>query len=311
MQTEKLTFSGPEMLEAPTRSERFRIEMTVSCPDAAYIPKVLGAGKVNRHGDQDIQIMHNGVRVVANGYYGEWMTEIIERLSGHHEPQEEAVFHEIMSFMPEHPNMIELGGFWSYYSLWCLQSRPLANVISVEPDKRNLFVGQQNASLNGRKIDFINAFVGATSLPPRPFLTETSGLIDLPQVCVPDLMRDRGINHLDILHCDTQGAETAVLSSCLDLLKAGAIRFCIVSTHHHSITGDPLTHQRCLSLIQHAGGQILAEHDVAESFSGDGLIAAYFGSKSIYWPGVKLSYNRYSKSLFQSPLFDLNERISY
>lgn len=38
--------------------------------------------------------MHNGVKVIAGGYYGSWMTEIIRLLQGHHEPQEERVFYE-------------------------------------------------------------------------------------------------------------------------------------------------------------------------------------------------------------------------
>jgi hypothetical protein len=31
------------------------------------------------------------------------------------------------------------------------------------------------------------------------------------------------------------------------------------------------------------GGTILAEHDVHESFNGDGLIAAYFGREPLEW----------------------------
>lgn len=308
MQSGHSTFSGSAMSAPPIQDERFRIEMTVGCGDAASIPKVLGAGRIMRRDGCEVQLMHNGVTVVAGGYYGDWMTEIIRRLSGHHEPQEEAVFHEIMKHMPESPTMIELGAFWSYYSLWCLQVRPAARVIGVEPDPHHLDIGKQNARLNGREIDFVNALAGGETLPPRPFQTEKSGLVELPQVSVPDIMGSRGLKQLDILHCDTQGAETAVLTSCFELLKEGAIRFCVVSTHHHRISGDPLTHQRCVAIIEQAGGQILAEHDVAESFSGDGLIAAYFGSEPIHWMDVKLSYNRYSTSLFRNPLFDLSER---
>ena len=97
MRSEKSSSSGPEVSDPPVRDGRFRIEMTVGCQDAGSIPKVLGAGKVTKQDGQDVQIMHNGVRVVAGGYHGDWMREVIERLAGHHEPQEEAVFHEVMS----------------------------------------------------------------------------------------------------------------------------------------------------------------------------------------------------------------------
>ena len=35
-----------------------------------------------------VQIMHNGLRVLADGYCGEWMTQLIARCRGCHEPQE-------------------------------------------------------------------------------------------------------------------------------------------------------------------------------------------------------------------------------
>src|SRR3954469_16892907 len=66
-----------------------RIEMAASCRDADPIPKVRGAGRVVSLPDgRQVQVMHNGVRVVVDGYYGAWMTRLIERCSGHHEPQE-------------------------------------------------------------------------------------------------------------------------------------------------------------------------------------------------------------------------------
>src|SRR5687768_1816503 len=81
-------------------SERERIEMTVRCRDCDGIPKVERAGEILDEGGGLVQIMHNGIRVVAGGYYGSFMTEVIQRLQGHHEPQEELVFHEILKRVP-------------------------------------------------------------------------------------------------------------------------------------------------------------------------------------------------------------------
>jgi len=36
---------------------------------------------------QDMQIMHNGILIKRGSYHGEWMSEIIQKLRGHHEPQ--------------------------------------------------------------------------------------------------------------------------------------------------------------------------------------------------------------------------------
>src|SRR5258707_1769847 len=117
-----------------------------------------------------------------------------------------------------------------------------------------------------------------------------------------------GISELDILHCDPQGAETAIIRSCEALLRGNVIRFGIFSTHSHHISGDPLTHQRCLAMLRDFGGTILAEHDVHESFSGDGVIAACFGRYPLQWQEPRISRNRYSTSLLRNPLYDLAEK---
>lgn len=284
----------------------FRIAMTTGCRDCDHIPKVAGAGTVVEENGQRVQIMHNGVRVIAGGYDGDWMTEIITRLRGHHEPQEELVFHEILKTLPEQATMIELGGYWSYYTLWFLHAAPQhRRAIVVEPDPRYLDVGRRNAALNRRDVDFIQAAVGETAADRIEFPSQSSGPVLIPQVSVAGLMESRDIQCLDILHCDTQGAETAVIKSCARLFQEHRIRFAVFSTHEMEFTGDPLTHQRCLAMIRAYGGHILAEHEVHESYSGDGLIAAYFGSAPISWPALNMSYNRYSNSLFRNPIYDL------
>lgn len=298
---------NPLLTEPFQRDVRHRIELTVSCHDCDHLPKVDNAGQIVIEHGECVQIMHNGLRVRAYGYHGEWMAEIIARLRGHHEPQEELVFYAVMELLPARATMLELGGFWSYYSLWFLHQNGDRRSIVVEPDPSNLAVGRANARLNGLDIEFHQGSIGAEALSEHNFQSEASGLIKVPQFTVSQILHECRIGQLDLLHCDAQGAETAVIRSCMGLLKARRIRFCVISTHSHHISGDPLTHQRCLTLLKQAGGQILAEHDVHESFSGDGLIAAYFGERPLAWVPPKLSYNRYSTSLFRNPLFDLDE----
>jgi FkbM family methyltransferase len=249
--------------------------------------------------------MHNGVRVLADGYCGAWMTRLIELCRGHHEPQEERIFHEVVSRLPAGGTMIELGGYWAFYSIWFLRAASGRRALAVEPDPAHMAVGRINAELNGVDIDFIPGFVGEAPGTTRPFQTDASGVQDLPCLDVPGLMERHGIHHLTILHCDAQGAELDVLRQVEPLLRGGRIDWVFVSTHHHRISGDPLTHQRCLALLRAAGAAIEAEHDVQESFSGDGLICARFCAQPPGWQPVTLSYNRSSQSLFRNPLYDL------
>ena len=284
-----------------------RIAMTVSCRDCEGVPKVADAGRIVEENGERVQIMHNGLRVAALGYHGAWMSEIITRLRGHHEPQEEAVFDAVMRLLPRQASMLELGGFWSYYSLWFLRGAPESRrAIVLEPDPAHIAVGARNARLNGAtSIEFIQGFIAPTPTPEQMFPSETSGQIMVRGYSVPEILASRGIARLDVLHCDTQGAELGVVASCEALLRNHQIQFVFFSTHAHQISGDPLTHQRCLAMLRDFGGHILAEHDVHESFSGDGLIAAYFGDDPLTWPGLTLSVNRYSTGIFPNPLYDL------
>jgi hypothetical protein len=72
--------------------------MTVNCRNADPISKVAGAGEIFERKGQLLQLMHEGTVVKADGYYGPWMTEIICRLHGHHEPQEELLYHHLLGY---------------------------------------------------------------------------------------------------------------------------------------------------------------------------------------------------------------------
>ena len=89
-------------------------------------------------------------------------------------------------------------------------------------------------------------------------LHDSDLVLNLPCVSVPQLLRERSLQRLDLLHCDVQGAETEVLESCRDLFARNQIAWVFVSTHHHSISGDPLTHQRCVALLRDAGAKIFS-----------------------------------------------------
>ena len=280
-----------------------RTLIAMRCRDADALPKVANAGAVIREPDGTVaQIMHNGIKVPAGGYYGDWMQDLIARCQGHHEPQEEVLFTEVLRHLSGDATMIELGGFWSFYSVWFLSRDRRRRSLVVEADPGHLEVGRTTARLNGCAPVFVHAYVGAEAAPPAPFQTEASGVIDLPCVSVASLLADHGIDRLDLLHCDAQGVEFTVIESCLSLAAAGRLNWLVISTHTHHISHDPLTHQRCLAALRGAGATVLAEHDVQELFSGDGLIVARFGPAPPGWAAPVLSFNRASESLFRNPL---------
>lgn len=290
--------------------EQTRIEMTLACRDSDSIPKVEHAGQVFEENGSDYQLMHNGVKVLHGGYYGAWMSEIIQGLNGHHEPQEERVFHEIVKRAADDGLMIELGCFWAYYSLWFLKDHPHRKAIGLEPDATHLLTAQKNSGINGlnEQISFVHGLSSVNSTELMHIKTESGQQLKLSGYTLADLLAKAQRTEIEIAHCDAQGAESHVVDQMIELGKQGQLRFAIISTHAYEITGDPLTHQTCLRKLQAAGAHIIAEHDVHESYSGDGLIAASFRSEDRDLT-VELSHNRYSTTLFQSPAAHLADSI--
>ncbi len=283
-----------------------RVALTSACRDADAIPKVEGAGEVSVFEGQRIQTMHNGLRVVADGYYGAWMTRLIELLRGHHEPQEEAAVHEVLRHLGSHATMLEVGAFWSYYSLWFLKDRPHRRAFALEPDPAHLALGRRNAALNGLRPMFRQGVLAVGDARRATLSTESSGWQEVDAVPLTEIAAALG-GRIDLLLCDAQGAETDLVGALQGLSRTGAIGFVILSTHAEAITGDPLTHQRCLRAMKALGAHVLAEHDVHESFSGDGLIVASFDAVPADWRDPPLTRNRYASSLFRNPLYDLAE----
>lgn len=276
--------------------------------DADSIPKVADAGAVVERDGVRVQIMHNGVLVVEGGYYGAWMTEVIHRLRGHHEPQEEAAFHAVVQRLrrdDERPVVLELGSFWAYYALWVQHVLPAAEIVLVEPDPAHLEVGRRNVALNGASARFIEAAAGRRHGTTISFPCESDGVVrERRTVSLDGLLEQEEVDRLDLVLADVQGAELDVLAGAERALTERRIRFVVISTHHHSISNDPLMHQRCLATLERYGAHIIAEHTVSESVSGDGLIVGSLdpGDRDLH---VSLSHARARDSLFGELEHDL------
>lgn len=233
---------------------------TVSGDDADYIPKVVGAGEIFYTETVPYQLMHNGVKIHLKSYYDvQWLTDVIHGLKGHHEPQEEKCFYEVLKYIPENATMIELGSYWAYYSLWFMSQIKNAKVYLIEPDLRRLEIGRKNFDLNNKVGTFKRGFAGVLK-DEEPDGTGAE--------CIPidDFIESQGIEHTNILHADIQGAEYEMLETTVKHLDR--IDYFFISTH-----GDHI-HQPCLRFFKANGFIILAEHSGPESCSGDGLIVA-------------------------------------
>lgn len=278
--------------------------MTIGCRDCDAVPKVADAGQIIDQDGQSIQIMHNGLRVVAGGYHGDWMAHIIRALEGHHEPQEELIFHALLKYVRHNSLIVELGAFWSYYAQWYLKAIPGSQAVCVEPDPHHVAIGRRNADLNGLtpRTRFIEAWIGGEASPEVGIVCETTGEVrTLPMLDMGSVVDLVGKGQIEFLHMDIQGYELPFIGSMGPAIAAGRVRFLLVSTHHRAISGSATTHQDCLAAIRAFGGHVLSEHDIQQSFSGDGLIAASFFPQDRLLTLPAISRNEASRSLFPEP----------
>lgn len=295
-------------------TEAQRVRMTTSCSDTDYIPKVKEAGKVKKINGQRIQVLHNGLRVEADGYVGPWMTEVIKSLKGHHEPQEEKVFYEVVRRLTPGAVIIELGSYWAYYSLWVAKETPRSRAICIEPDDSNRKLGERNAKLNGveSSVTFLKGAAGSEhgKTVDVTMDSDPSKTSSVPVLSVDGLVREHTLKRLDILHMDVQGYELDTLRGAVETMRSGKLRFLFVSTHHYLFSKSPMTHADCLEFIKNEGGHIISSHTIPESFSGDGLIVASFSNHDKDFK-VETSLNHVDEALFRTYEEDLQILIDH
>jgi hypothetical protein len=231
-----------------------RLDETCASPDNAKIPRVEKAGEVVK----GKQIMHNGIKINLGSYYGPEIARILFNNKGVHEPQEEYVFSIVLKSIPEGATMIEMGSFWSFYSMWFQKVIPKAKNFMIEPDPFNIVSGKKNFRLNRFKGNFTQAFVGGKS-----------GKIDgIKMVSVDDFVDDKKIEFIHILHSDIQGFEYDMLQGAQKTIDAKRIGYIFLSTHTNEL------HYQCLDFLKSAGFKIIATADLNQTYSEDGLIVA-------------------------------------
>ncbi len=291
------------------KSEEERADMTIACHDGDDIPRTKEAGTTKKVNGLDVQVMHNGLLVRQDGYQGVWQTRTIKELKGIHEPQEEKVFYEVLKRVDDNSVMMELGAWWAYYSMWFVKHGKHNRAICCEPDPDNLQLGKDNAALNklreGTDIQFYAAAAGSNDGQQINFETLAGPTARVPIRTVDSIIAEQKLARLEILHMDIQGIELDALHGALKSIDTGKIRFLFVSTHHYSISNDPIMHKKCTDLIKKHGGTVIASHSVLESCSGDGLIVASFDKRDKDFK-VDVTLQPSNDSLFRSHEEDLS-----
>ncbi|MGB3850372.1 MAG: FkbM family methyltransferase [Tunicatimonas sp.] len=238
----------------PTPRWKDRIALVLTSPDNNNIARVSRAGQVLA----DHQRMHNGLRIRLGSYYDYGNTLLLQQNEGVHEPQEEYVFQEVLKVTPPGSTMLELGSYWAFYSMWFCQQVPQAECFMVEPDPYKMNFGRQNFRFNQMEGTFIKGFISDQSNP--------SGSV--PTLTVDEITRTQNIRHLSVLHADIQGYEYAMLQGAKNVLQQQQADFIFISTHSNQL------HAQCRECLLTYDYEVIADADLDESYSWDGLLVA-------------------------------------
>jgi hypothetical protein len=211
--------------------------------------------------------MHNGLKVYPLSYYGEHYYHLLQANKGVHEPQEERVFQEVLKALPKQATMIELGSYWSFYSMWFHKEIAQPTCYMIEPMAANIQYGKDNFRLNAMTGTFEQAYIDKTSSTNAQGEHTTS---------VDDFVARHQISFVDVLHSDIQGFEVAMLQGAVNLFEQKKVGYVFISTHTNDL------HRDCLAFLQKYNFTILASADIYDTYSMDGLIAA----KAPYYEGI-------------------------
>ncbi|HAN39751.1 MAG TPA: hypothetical protein DCQ29_12675 [Chitinophagaceae bacterium] len=231
-----------------------RIADVLACKDNAYIPRCENAGDVVI----GKQILCNGIKIHLGSYYGAEYSQMLFKNKGVHEPQEERVFKEVLKLMPNGATMIEMGAFWSFYSMWFNKCVPAAKNFMIEPDSFNMGNGKRNFNLNNMNGKFIQAFIADTPVTEGP----------VPAVTIDSIIASENIGFVHVLHSDIQGYEHKMLHGAVNAFNNKKIGYVFISTHSQEV------HEACREFLKSYQFSIIAEADMKDTFSEDGLIAA-------------------------------------
>ncbi len=256
-QLEHSLASGKSLLDVVTDAEREhwipRIEDVIACPDNGAIPRVQDAGKIK----DGFLTMHNGIKVDPLSYYHYPMLEMLRQNEGVHEPQEEKVFDQVLESLEKGKKrtMLELGSYWSFYSLWFKKIHPKADCFMVEPDRSNLNYGIMNFRMNGHSGNFMHHGISDV-------VNQEHNTITVDEIC-----KRNNIEFLDILHSDIQGFELKMLHGAKRILSENRVGYAFISTHSDELHSD------CRKVLEEEYGfHLVASASPSQSYSWDGIL---------------------------------------
>jgi FkbM family methyltransferase len=143
--------------------------------------------------------------------------EIISVFSGKEYPRE-----ILERVLPTDPVILDVGAHIGCFTIWIKRMRPDARMFSFEPEGENFAVLKRNISENNLSgVSLINAAVWAETgtasfhVPthaPNLSCVDQSGEVQVTTVTLDEFVNERGLDRVDLLKLDCEGAEYELLA---------------------------------------------------------------------------------------------------
>lgn len=237
--------------EAQKKEWLDRIRLVKECPETGMIEVLPNTAILQG----DYFIMHNGIKILPLSYYGYPMLQLLHENKGIHEPQEEYVFQQVLPYIKDGGAMLELGAYWSFYSMWFNKDVKNARNYMIEPWE--IEHGIRNFKINNLKGEFFQYYIG-----DKPDVHSDGTEI----ISIDSFVAAQNIDFLDILHSDIQGNEYLMLQGARKLLSEKKVGYIFVSTHSNEL------HNNCAKFLDELGYVKLSSANMDETYSFDGLL---------------------------------------
>jgi hypothetical protein len=150
----------------------------------------------------------------------------------------------------ERCTMVELGSNVAYYSILFKQllgSDKTLNVL-VEPDKQMFEYSKDSFKFHGLDGIFINKGIGNKHVT-------NNRIIDCETTTLEDILKEVGLQEIDILHCDIDGSELLLLEENGNFFIDKKTKYMFLSTHGTDI------HKICKKTLEGFGYSVLVEEE--------------------------------------------------
>jgi FkbM family methyltransferase len=154
---------------------------------------------------------------------------------------EDQEYEQVQLFdLPQSPTIIDLGGNIGLSVRWFLTRYPAARITVLEPDPTNLDLLKMNCrdAIAAGQVNAIQAFAAAadgqagidrSDLAWGFKMAAQAGKELIPCISMPTLLRTCGVDQVDLLKVDIEGAERELFENCRHWI--GRVRNIAVETH--------------------------------------------------------------------------------